>query len=55
MADIEQKQSKIEECQKYSEQYAVGVKVSTVELLSVYHVIISVLFRNRLYVMLGAI
>ncbi|XP_048061846.1 dystonin isoform X4 [Megalobrama amblycephala] len=34
VAEIEQKQSKIEECQKYSEQYAVGVKDYELQLMT---------------------
>ncbi|KAL1263492.1 hypothetical protein QQF64_006231, partial [Cirrhinus molitorella] len=34
VAEIEQKQSKIEECQKYSEQYAVGVKEYELQLMT---------------------
>uniref|UniRef100_A0A671KRR7 Dystonin n=1 Tax=Sinocyclocheilus anshuiensis TaxID=1608454 RepID=A0A671KRR7_9TELE len=34
VTEIEQKQSKIEECQKYSEQYAVGVKDYELQLMT---------------------
>ncbi|XP_016332640.1 dystonin isoform X1 [Sinocyclocheilus anshuiensis] len=34
VTEIEQKQSKIEECQKYSEQYAVGVKEYELQLMT---------------------
>ncbi|XP_073776575.1 dystonin isoform X31 [Danio rerio] len=34
VAEIEQKQSKMEECQKYSEQYAVGVKEYELQLMT---------------------
>lgn len=36
VAEIEQKQSRIDECQKYSEQYSSAIKVILLNLLSIF-------------------